>query len=230
MRLGTFISCFASLCMIAACKTGNKDIASERRSANRESRASSLSTDSVSPFKAPGKYAAVFADYRSGWTRLTGYEFSGLHWGQFISIYVNKDPDTYARNYREYLRLYVDADIDENSHAEAGHFEPYAVGTVFLKENYRAESGVRSTPLTVTAMIKREAGYDPATRDWEFVQYDTTGRILFSGNSSDAATQAMCIKCHGNISERDLIFSTFYSNAPLGKKDEKGHKAFRSPE
>ncbi|HKP98350.1 MAG TPA: cytochrome P460 family protein [Fibrobacteria bacterium] len=165
----------------------------------------------------PEKYAAAFAEYRSGWTRLTGYEFSGLHWGQFISLYVNKDPDTYIRNYREYVRLYVDADIDGSSHAEAGHFEPYAVGTIFLKENYRADSGMRSTPLTVTAMIKREAGYDPATHDWEFVQFDTTGRILFGGNSRDAATGVMCIKCHGSISERDLIFSTFYSNAPSGK-------------
>ena len=201
MRIGTRISALAWLCLIAACKTGDKGIAE----------------DSVSPFHAPDKYAAAFADYRNGWTRLTGYEYSGLHWGQFISLYVNKDPDAYIRNYRKYMRWYVDADIDEASPAEARHFEPYAVGTIFLKENYRADSGVRSTPLTVTAMIKREPGYDPAIHDWEFVQFDTTGRILLSGNSRDATTQAVCIKCHGNISERDFIFSTLYSNAPSEK-------------
>jgi cytochrome P460 len=217
MRIGTLISSFALLCLIAACKIGNKDAASESGPAASKPRDGSFSADSASPFKAPEKYAAAFAGYRSGWARLTGYEFSGLHWGQFISLYVNKNPDAYIRNYREYMRVYVDADIDEASHAQAGHFESYAVGTIFLKENYRAESGMRSAPLTVTAMIKREAGYDSAIHDWEFVQFDTAGRILFNGDSRDAATQAMCIKCHGNIPERDLIFSTFYSSSPAEK-------------
>ncbi len=205
-------ACLVVLSVAAGCKDESSDGKASPSHADSSSGGKSAA-NSPSPFKIPDKYAEVFTDYRQNWVSLTGYEFSGLHWGQYISLYVNKNPDTYIKNYLEYVRLYVNQDIDEASTTEEKHFEPYPVGTIFLKENFRAEGGQPANPLTVTAMIKKEKGYDPATNDWQFIQFGTEGNILFDGNSHDAPTQMMCIKCHGNMAERDFIFSTYCSIA-----------------
>ena len=163
---------------------------------------------SQSPWKVPEAYAETFRDYRKSWAPLTGYEFSGLHWNQFIALYVNKDPSRYMKNYLEYIRLYVDQDGEE---AEEGdkHFEPYGVGTIFLKENFLSQDGKPGAPMTITAMIKREPGFDPGSNDWQFLQWNREGVMIVDGNSHDAPTQALCIKCHSNMAERDFVFSTY---------------------
>ena len=173
-----------------------------------------------SPWKAPSQYADLVVDYRKSWAKLSGLEFSGLHWRQKVVIYVNKEPERYVKNYLEYVRLYVNQDIDdapeeEEEGQEERRFEPYSPGTVFLKENYLAPDSAPGKALTITAMIKREKGYDAKSNDWQFLQWDTEGHILFDGNTGDAPTSAMCIKCHANMAERDFVFSTFCSRVPL---------------
>lgn len=162
----------------------------------------------LSPWKAPGKYAEAFKDYRRTWPHLTGYEFSGLHWNQHIVLYMNKDAQRYVRNYLEYVRLYVDQD-GEGEDAGDSRFEPYIEGTIFLKENYLSKDAKPDAPATITAMIKREKGYDPGSNDWQFLQWDTDGNLLIDGNGTSAPAQALCIKCHANMAERDFVFSTF---------------------
>ena len=179
--------------------------------------ASPVATDPGQQFEIPAQYVNQFSGYRSRFIRLTGYEYSGLHWGEYISLYVNKNPDAYVQNYLQYIRTYVESDINEANQPGSDKFTAYAVGTIFLKENYRAVGKKPSNPLTITAMIKRENGYDSATHDWEFVQFNSEGRVLFDGNSRDAPTQAMCIKCHRNSDERDFVFSTFCSYDPCKK-------------
>jgi hypothetical protein len=193
--------------LLFACKDDNK-----AASASNGAKAKEVVP---SPFKVPEQYEELLGDYRSNWTSITGFEFSGLHWGQYISLYVNKQPDRYVKNYLEYVRIYLNQDGDQTEEDTAQkHFESYATGTIFLKENYIASNGKPGAPSTVTAMIKHEAGYDPATHDWQFLQFSVDGNVLFDGNSHDAPTQAMCIKCHGNMAERDFVFSTFCSIAP----------------
>lgn len=48
-----------------------------------------------------------------------------------------------------------------------------------------------------------------STMPRQFIQFDTEGNIIVNGNSRDAPAQALCIKCHANMAERDFVFSTF---------------------
>jgi hypothetical protein len=161
-------------------------------------------------FKVPEKYADLLKDYQSTWERLTGFEFSGLHWRQFIVIYVNKNSDVYHRNYAEYVRLYLSEDT-ENTKSE---FQPYEEGTIFLKEHYNVKKGVPKEPLTITMMIKHPAGYDPQRGDWEYVQFDASGNILMNGPSAAGKIWLNCAECHSNMKERDYIFSTYSNRRP----------------
>lgn len=159
------------------------------------------------PFSTPSQYTEDWANYRTKWSRITGFELSGLHWQQFVIVYLNKGREIYKKNYAEYVRFYVEEEDDDDD----AHFENYAVGTTFIKENYRAQGGQVGQPLTVTAMIKREPGFDPEHNDWEYIQSSQNGKILLQGGFSDPQIQAVCAECHSNIAERDYIFSTFYS-------------------
>ena len=180
---------------------------------SQDARALGGGAASSSPFRLPDTYRSAFGDYRRKWTALSGKEYSGLHWGQYIMLYVNEHPEIYVRNYLEYIQRYGDRDANDLEDGET-HFEPYPVGVVFLKENYLNASGQPGRPSTITAMIKREKGYDADAGDWQFIQFDADGKLLLDGNSRDGVVRAACAKCHGNIRERDFIFSTFCSLVP----------------
>lgn len=170
----------------------------------------------VYPFKAPEKYAEQLKDYRSSWARLTGFEHSGLHWQQFITVYLNQDDKVYKHNYSEYLRYYQDFDEDEDEdEIEEPNFKSYSPGTIVLKENFGASNGSPDTPLTVTMMIKHKPGYDPEHGDWEYVQFDKAGNIILQGKAKDPVVNQVCGSCHINIADRDYIFANFYSKGPF---------------
>lgn len=168
------------------------------------------------PFALPKSESNLYSDYRTKWTRLTGFEYSGLHWQQFVSIYVNKGADTYRDNYLAYLSLYRDdEDEDEDEKAEqANTFKEYDLGTIFLKENYLSKAGQPGTPSSLTIMIKREEGYDQAGGNWEYIQTDTQGNVLMQGSSQSAVIKQVCSECHSNMAERDYVFSTFLTSQP----------------
>ena len=68
-----------------------------------------------SPWTLPDKYKNLFnSEYRREFFRMTGIEYSGLHWKQFVIIYMNIDPKVYVNNYFEYIRLYYSDDEDED--------------------------------------------------------------------------------------------------------------------
>ncbi len=166
-------------------------------------------------FRVPEAYKEIVpADYRQSYSRVTGFEFSGLHWKQWITIYIDKNADVYKNNYLAYLSAYVDdEDDDEDEEGESSDvdFVMYDRGTVFLKEHYSDADNLPETALTLTLMIKREKDYDPQGGDWEYVQSSQDGQILMVGNSSDPQIKSACQSCHSNMAERDYIFSTYYS-------------------
>ena len=170
-----------------------------------------------SPFKIPVKYEKLMGDYRKGWARLSSFEYSGLHWGQFVVIYMNKDVNVYKDNYLEYVRAYVndedDDDEDEEDEKVQTGFTQYSVGTIFLKEHYSVQDNLPGTPLNMAYMIKREKGYDPEYGDWEYGYWGINGDVIFEGKASkNPAMKKFCVDCHKNMEERDYIFSTFLSN------------------
>ncbi|MCG7547601.1 cytochrome P460 family protein [Pseudoalteromonas sp. Of7M-16] len=167
----------------------------------------------VYPFKVPDKYKAALKNYRTKWHRMTGFEHSGLHWQQFIVVFLNQDAKVYEQNYLEYLRYYQDYDEEEEDEDEIAepNFKVYSPGTIVLKENFSSVSGAPHDALTITMMIKREKGYSKGFGDWEYVQFDKEGNIVLAGKGSEPMIKQMCSNCHASIEERDFIFANFYS-------------------
>jgi len=155
----------------------------------------------------------LLGNYRASWTRLTGFEYSGLHWGQFVVIFANNGEDIYRNNYLAFLETYFtedDEDEDEGEHKNT--FIAYKKGTVFVKENYLSDRGHPTLPISLTIMIKREKGYDVGFGDWEYVMSDKKGNIILRGNSGNKKVFETCAKCHQNMVERDYVFATFYTD------------------
>lgn len=152
------------------------------------------------------------------WAWLTGYEASGLHWNQFISLSMNKGIKEYKHNYSLYLQSFLnddDEDDDEEEEEENAAAQPkyktYPVGTTIVKENYLSDKGKPGALSSITVMHKREAGFDKASGDWEYLQFGADGKLFFRGNSSKLVVKHSCHSCHMNVAERDFVFATMLS-------------------
>ncbi len=79
---------------------------------------------------------------------------------------------------------------------------PFVEGSAIVKEKlgYRAGSNVLEV-LALGIMVKRNAGFDAASGDWQFAYYSETDGIL-----SDEATQTACASCHASSSAKDFVF------------------------
>lgn len=162
---------------------------------------------SVYPFALPKTDADRFLKYREKWSRLTGFEHSGLHWQQFVVLFSNIGEPTFQYNYNAYL-----AKIEDDEDEIEVEYKVYPLGTILLKENYASHLGKPSEPLSLTIMTKRIKGYDPNYGDWEYLQTSKDGETILQGNSQDVIVKKVCIDCHNNTAERDFIFSSFYIN------------------
>lgn len=173
---------------------------------------------SKSEFNFPADIQEQLKDYRKKWVRLTNYEFSGLHWKQFIVIYINKEPINYVKNYIEFGRRYLDDDEEEDEEDTQGEFIKYPVGTIFLKEHYLSNKGKPDLAISTTLMIKKEPGYDPKNGDWEYLQFTKDGIPTIRGKADNPAVKINCSDCHKNMAERDYVFAT---HSILELKEEK---------
>lgn len=162
----------------------------------------------TSDFVIPDKYKDIIADYPKSWKRLSGYEYSALHWEQFVVIFMNKNQDVYANNHLEFIRIYEE-DLDPEE--DEIFFKNYPVGTVILKESFLNNHSRPTDALLLSGMIKREKGYDPKYGNWEYFQSTKQGQIIAHGNSTNKLVSTTCIDCHSNIEDKDFIFATHYS-------------------
>ncbi len=164
-----------------------------------------------SMFKIPSKYQKDFANYRQRYKRMSGFEFSGLHWNNFVVVYSGFDDSAYKKNYFEFLKfLNMDEEDEEDEGITIG-YQPYPVGAVVIKENYASEGSLPKEPSSLTIMKKMPPGYDPKNADWLYLQSDRDGNIMIEGKHGDPGVTEVCSECHSNIAERDFIFSTFYT-------------------
>ncbi len=77
----------------------------------------------------------------------------------------------------------------------------FPVGSVIAKAKLVEGS---SRPVSVAFMIKREAGFDPASLDWEL--------LFFSGNPMqqvNLSAGSSCQQCHGNLKEADGVYGSY---------------------
>lgn len=166
-----------------------------------------------SPFATPKdeRLASVIADYRAQWFRMTGLNFSGMHWNQSVMVFLNQDPKTYRHNHFEYLRRFQE-DLDEELDAdELKPYRFYQPGTVLVKENFYTLANEPVTPVSLTIMIKHDPGYDPENGDWEYIQISAAGDTIVADKADNPAVKALCSDCHRNMADRDYLFHTMYN-------------------
>ncbi len=145
--------------------------------------------------------------YKNDWSQLTGYEFSGLHWNQFIVIYAKLGESIYKHNYKEFIKHYLNDDFDEDSGPD---FKKYPIGSLFLKEHFNAKDDKREEGTILTLMEKLPEGYDDEYGNWKYIWVNSqSGAIIAEGNSSNELLYSSCIECHSNMSDRDYVFATY---------------------
>jgi len=159
----------------------------------------------LAPFVVPKVLDQELRQYRQQWVRVTNLEQSALHWNQAVVLYMNQGIAQYRSNYAQQRQM---ADGEQPSDPTQQGFAAYPSGTVLLKENYLLAPGVAPQPASVTVMLKREGGYDPAMGDWQFLQFDPAGNLLVNGNSRTPQVDTACAFCHRGMVERDYVFST----------------------
>lgn len=148
-------------------------------------------------------------DYQKKWQRMTGFEHSGLHWEQFVVVYTNKGSAVYKHNFLQYSAWFDDPEDEDNE----PQYQTYPTGTAFIKENYKIANGKPHDFTSVTVMIKRKPGFNPAGGDWEYLQFNQNGKQIIRGKGSDQNVNNVCADCHSNVAQRDFIFSNIYSGA-----------------
>ncbi len=86
-------------------------------------------------------------------------------------------------------------------------------GSIFVKEkamlNFQTKEVITMT--AVTAMIKREKGYDPEGGDWEYLYYDMQNKKKTQGKLEN------CRNCHLKSTGQDYLYLT-YLGEPKPKK------------
>ena len=77
----------------------------------------------------------------------------------------------------------------------------YPEGAVIVREKLKTEAGA---PELLTAMIKREKGFNPEANDWEF--------LLVSGDATKIKKRERigdCLDCHASVSPKDFVFDNY---------------------
>ena len=77
----------------------------------------------------------------------------------------------------------------------------YPEGAVIVREKLKTEAG---SPELLTAMIKREKGFNPEANDWEF--------LLVSGDATKIKKRektGTCLSCHESVNAKDFVFDNY---------------------
>lgn len=109
--------------------------------------------------------------------RQTSMEEGNPHRDKFITVYVN---DTGKRAMMEEKR------------------PRFPEGTVIVKEKLASKDS--SSPELLTAMIKREAGYNPENGNWEYMALDGTGKEVRARGRLES-----CQSCHRMAGDTDFV-------------------------
>jgi len=98
-----------------------------------------------------------------------------------------------------FIRVYANAEAAPLLRSHGG--ERYPVGAVIAKAKLLQG---KDAPVSVAFMVKRKAGFHPASLDWEFLFFDGSVKRRVSAGSA-------CQGCHGNRKETDGVFGSYLS-------------------
>jgi hypothetical protein len=113
-------------------------------------------------------------------------------------------PDDAAMRTREHDNPHVDKFVnvfvnDAGRRAMLKELKPrFPVGSLILKEKLPARDAAE--PELLTAMYKREAGYDPEGGDWEYLVLDGQGREVQARGKLEN-----CRACHQAVAHTDFV-------------------------
>ena len=107
----------------------------------------------------------------------TKLEEGNPHRDKFITVYVN----------------------EVGAHAMMREKNPrFPQGSIIVKEKLPGKDS--SSPELLTAMIKREAGYNPQNGDWEYMSLDGAGREVRARGRLES-----CQACHMLVKDNDYV-------------------------
>lgn len=92
--------------------------------------------------------------------------------------------------------------------------QPLPVGTTVVKEKH-ADRRAATAPTEYTAMVKREAGYDPPHGDWEYLHVVRGPQRTITRGRLES-----CISCHVGKKGSDHLFRDYLPPAPGPKARE----------
>jgi hypothetical protein len=108
-------------------------------------------------------------------------EAGGPHKDKFVSVYVN---DT------------------GKSAMMSEPVRKFPVGSIIVKEKFSTAEG--GSPELMTAMRKREAGYNPESGDWEYLVINGEGTKVEARGKLDE-----CMSCHAAVGKQDFVFRSY---------------------
>jgi hypothetical protein len=125
-----------------------------------------------------------------------GENAASPHVGKFIVVYVNKKGEKSL------------LDTERKSFPE---------GTLIVKEKHPSKEN--KNPELLTAMVKREAGYDSDHGDWQYVSLNGAAtKVTASGKLEK------CQGCHDRVAEQGYVFGDY-----IPKKESAPNQAAKNP-
>lgn len=162
----------------------------------------------------------VVSEYKT-YKKMSEKFFSGMHWNHNVAVFMSSGEEEYIHNYRAF-QLLSDEDLAydyEDEHGEealesAISFKSYTTGTVSIKEHYLSNgpTHMQTAPVSYAIMVKREAGFNPESGDWEYAWVARDGSILLRGVGKTDVVKNTCHNCHADVKDRDYLFSTSIQN------------------
>ena len=151
------------------------------------------------PSRAPLAGAELVASYK-GWARVNR-EPSRFHLVRPIDCILPEDAEMRRENpdnphIDKFINVFVN---DAGRRAMLEELKPrFPVGSLIVKE--KLPSRAAAEPELLTAMYKREAGYDPEGGDWEYMVLDGRGTEVKARGKLES-----CRACHQSVAHTDFV-------------------------
>lgn len=101
---------------------------------------------------------------------------------------------------QKYFTVYVN---DVGQQAMTGQAKPrFPQGSIIVKEKLPDENA--TAPELLTVMIKREAGFNPQSGDWEYLVFDGTATRIEGRGKLES-----CQSCHAANKATDYVFRSY---------------------